>query len=139
MNEIHWLPAPEAHDYPAAQDYLELLMPPEGARRLVAALRAAPIQVKKAKDLLRASDVELLPFDNPHVASDLRKIGKGTPLSPLLLVRGQLNGSAPLEVVDGYHRLCAAYRTDENSEVPCKIADVGQAFDWRRSVELKAQ
>ena len=45
---------------------------------IVAALKKAPIVHKKAKDLLRASSLALLPADNPHVSADLKKIKKGT-------------------------------------------------------------
>jgi hypothetical protein len=46
----------------------------------------------------------------------------GKQLSPVLLVRGTL-GAYPLVIADGYHRVCAAYHTDENAEVPCKLVD----------------
>jgi gluconate kinase len=49
----------------------------------------------RAKDLLRASGLPVLDPDNVHVAKDLAKVKKGTPLSPVLLVRGELpRGSA---------------------------------------------
>ena len=53
-------------------------------QRIVAALKKAPIVYKKAKDLLRASRLALLPTDNAHVAADLKKIKKGKQLSPIL-------------------------------------------------------
>jgi hypothetical protein len=27
-------------------------------------------------------------------------------------------------VADGYHRICASYYLDENTDIPCKIADL---------------
>ena len=54
----------------------------------MAALKLAPSVRHQAKDLLRASGLALLPVDNVHVASDLAKIKRGEPLSPVLLVRG---------------------------------------------------
>lgn len=47
--------------------------------------------LQKAKDILRAARLPLLPADNPHVA-------------------------------DGHHRVCASFHTDENTEIPCRLA-----------------
>src|SRR5258705_356887 len=67
-NHEHWLHEPEEHDYPAAADYLTLNLDPGVAETVVAALEKAPLVHRKAKDLLRASGLALLPPDNPHVA-----------------------------------------------------------------------
>ncbi len=48
---------------------------------------------------------------------DLAKVYAGQPLSPILLLRGSDRG--PLVVADGYHRVCASYWTDENTDIPC--------------------
>ena len=96
----HWKPEPDEHDYPAAASYLSLLLPAPAVDALVAELRAAPIGHWKAKDLLRASGLALLPMDNPHVSSDLRKVKEGEKLSPVLLVRGSIERSASLQVAD---------------------------------------
>ncbi|MBJ8339182.1 hypothetical protein JGU71_09810 [Antrihabitans sp. YC3-6] len=117
-----WKDAPDEHDYPAAADYLALLADPASVQRLTDELRAAPIVHKKAKDILRAAGLTLLPRDNPHVAADLDKIDNGKSLSPILLVRGDLVSGAPLQIADGYHRVCASYHTDENTDIPAKIA-----------------
>ena len=119
----HWKNEPEQHDYPAAADYLELLLPPSHVQRLVAALDRAETVHKKAKDLNRASGLPILPPDNPHVAEDLKKVRKGEKLSPVLLVRGALLQGIPLTVADGYHRICASYNLDENADIPCRIVD----------------
>src|SRR6266851_9187190 len=84
----HWKEAPDQHDYPAAEDYLSLLTTPADAKKLARRLRASPIVHRKAKDLLRASGLPVLPPDNFHVAKDLKKITEGALLSPVLLVRG---------------------------------------------------
>jgi len=83
---VRWLAGPEDHDYPAAASYLSLLASPAGVDALVAALKAAKLVRFKAKDILRAAGLALLPVDNAHVASDLKKIkmGKGSP--PILFV-----------------------------------------------------
>ena len=111
----HWKDEPEDHDYPAATDYLTLIMGQAQADKLVASLRDAPLVRRKAKDLLRASDLPHLPMDNPHVAADLRKVRKGRSLSPVLLVRGRAAQGAPLIVADGYHRLCASYHLSDDA------------------------
>jgi hypothetical protein len=63
----------------------------------------------------------LLPTDNPHVRSDLDKIKKGKRLSPILVVRGELTRGVVMQIADGYHRVCASYHTDENTDIPVKI------------------
>jgi hypothetical protein len=122
MPTVKWRDKPEDHDFPAAADYLALLADPQTVGALTEELRAGAIVHKKAKDILRAARLRLLPVDNPHVASDLSKIKKGQPLSPILLVRGDLQTGVPLQIADGYHRVCASYHTDENTDIPTIIA-----------------
>jgi hypothetical protein len=121
--KLTWKDAPDAHDYPAAADYLSLLMPQKEADQLVRRLRGLPLMRRKAKDLLRASALPILPPDNIHVAKDLAKVKKGGLLSPVLMVRGRLDADLPLTVADGYHRICASYHIDENADIPCRIVD----------------
>jgi hypothetical protein len=118
-----WGDEPDAHDYPAAASFLSLICDPSEVRRLVTALKAAPIVHFKAKDLLRASTLALLPSDNFHVAIDLTKIARGQRLSPVLLMRGDFRRGVPLTVADGYHRICASYHVDENADIPCHLVD----------------
>jgi hypothetical protein len=120
----HWKAEPDEHDYPAAQAYLSLLLQPDSAAEVVSRLRSAPLQHFKAKDLIRASRLDLLPESNEHVAADLRKVKPGRQLSPVLLVRGRLAHDMPLTVADGYHRICASYWLDENADIPCKLVDL---------------
>lgn len=126
MGAVLWSAEPDEHDYPAAADYLALLTTSQQVSELVAAFKTAPLVHKKAKDLLRASRLALLPTDNPHVRADLEKIKKGKSLSPVLVVRGDLNSGVPLQIADGYHRVCASYHTDENTDIPVKIVPPGQ-------------
>jgi hypothetical protein len=121
MANVKWLEKPEAHDFPAAADYLDLLAESPTVKKLTKRLKAGTVVHKKAKDLLRAAQLSLLPADNPHVASDLAKIGKGEPLSPILVVRGDFAAGVPLQIADGYHRVCASYHTDENTDIPVII------------------
>jgi hypothetical protein len=119
-----WKDKPEDHDYSAASDYLSLLLSASTVEELVGDLRGAPLLYRKAKDLLRASALPLLPADDAEVAKDLRKVRQGDKLSPVLLVRGGLGERLPLTVADGYHRICASYHIDENADIPCRIADL---------------
>jgi len=119
---VLWGTEPDEHDYPAAADYLALLAKPGQVNEIVATLKKAPIVYKKAKDLLRASRLALLPTDNAHVVTDLAKIKKGKQLSPILVVRGDLATDVALQIADGYHRVCASYHTDENTDIPVIIA-----------------
>jgi hypothetical protein len=121
MASVKWLEKPEAHDFPAAADYLALLAEPGTANQLAEKLKAGIVSHKKAKDILRAAQLRLLPDDNPHVAADLSKIKKGQALSPILLVRGDFTTGVPLQIADGYHRVCASYHTDENTDIPVVI------------------
>ncbi|HLZ10250.1 MAG TPA: hypothetical protein VKT80_16795 [Chloroflexota bacterium] len=119
----HWKANPEEHDFLAAADYLELLLPGEDVSRVVAALKKAETVQKKAKDLSRACRLPLLPADNSHVAQDLNKVKKGARLSPVLLVRGQLGSNVALTIADGYHRICASYLINEDADIPCRLID----------------
>ena len=121
MAGVKWLEKPEAHDFPAAADYLAMLANAKSVARLTKKLKVGAIKYKKAKDILRAAQLSLLPVDNPHVATDLSKIEKGQPLSPILLVRGDFTTGVPLQIADGYHRVCASYHTDENTDIPVVI------------------
>jgi hypothetical protein len=116
-----WMDKPEAHDYQAARDYLSLLLDAKKAAALAARLRRAPLVRHKAKDILRASGLPVLPKDNLFVARNLKKIRRKTPLSPVLLVRGDLRRGIPLVIADGYHRVCASWYVDENALIPCRM------------------
>ncbi len=116
---VRWFDEPEKHNYPAAQSYLRLIYADQEADRLVDQLRAANMVSFKAKDIFRASGLSLLGVSNSHVSKNDDKIQNGVSLSPLLLVRSRIRDS--VIVADGYHRLCAVYRHDEDAWIPCKI------------------
>lgn len=120
----YWLEDPEDHDYPAAADYLSLLFSKEDVDDIVGRLQKAKTTHYKAKDILRSSDLDLLDSKNAHVLKDLYKIATGKKLSPILLVRGDAKHCIPVTVADGYHRVCASYWTDENTDIPCRIVDL---------------
>ena len=121
---VKWAPAPAEHDYPAAASYLGLLAAPGLVDALTKLLAEAPTVQQRAKDILRASRLQLLPADDPEVAKDMKKITQGTGLSPILLVRGDLGDGRALQIADGYHRVCASYHVSENTEIPCRLVDV---------------
>ena len=121
MSRVLWKNRPDAHDYPAAASYLSLVVDPDTVELIVDRLKAGPIAHYIAKDILRASGLEDLPADNVHVAKDIAKVKSGKALSPVLLVRGDMLHGVPLQVADGYHRVCASYRLDEDTDIPCRI------------------
>ncbi len=124
MHSVVWKEEPDEHDYPAAGSYLSLVATPDLVKATVSALQAAQLEHFKAKDILRASSLELLPADNQHVAKDLGTVKAGHHLSPVLLVRGALSRGFPLQIADGYHRVCASYHLGENNDIPCRIAEL---------------
>lgn len=104
MKDRIWLEEPRKGNYAAALDYLDLHFEEGACRKIVSRLRKEEVVVKKAKDILRASRLHLLPENNVHVQENIRRVKKHERLSPILLVRG-----IPLLIADGYHRLCSVY------------------------------
>jgi hypothetical protein len=83
----------------------------------VAKARRAPRTEHVAKDILRACNLPLLPTDERHVADNLKKIRKGKPMAPVILIQGDLMSGRSLVIGDGYHRICAACHADEDAPV----------------------
>jgi hypothetical protein len=121
-----WKQEPDEHDYPAARDYLSLLLADSAAEHAVQVIQRSSIVVRKAKDLLRASRLPLLSADNPAVSQDLSKVAAGERLSPVLALRGRLGTNVPLTIADGYHRICASYHLDEDADIPCRLGDIAR-------------
>ena len=68
--------------------------------------RARRTRSWKAKDILRAAQLEPLPADNEGVAAKLAKLREGKPLSPVLLVQREdgplpAGEAGPLEPTSG--------------------------------------
>jgi hypothetical protein len=118
-----WKKKPEDADFEGALRFLSLVLPAVKAEKLVLSMRKTKTIELAAKDLLRASSLPLLPPDEPHVDDDLKKIRKGKPLAPVLLVRGDISRGIPLIAADGYHRICAIYYYDDGVPIHCRIAD----------------
>jgi hypothetical protein len=114
-----WLTAPVEEDYRAAHLYLSLLFPDREAEALVRKLRKAPTVRRQAKDVLRASQTQLLDKDSPDVCRQLKKIRKGKKMSPVLLVKGDGRNGITLTIADGHHRICASWYCDEKAPIAC--------------------
>ena len=123
-SKLKWSEKEEGEDFEAAFKYLSLLCSDRKANALVKSLRGSKVLEHAAKDMLRAAELPLLPSDESHVSEDLKRIQKGKPLAPVLLVRGDLANGLPLVVADGYHRICAVVYFDESAPVRCRVADI---------------
>jgi hypothetical protein len=116
--KIKWHKQPQKHDYPAARAYLNLILQPRNAKKIVEKLKRAQVQEFAAKDVLRAANVPLLTASDGDVKKERSLIRHKKALSPLLLYRDPLS---KLIIADGYHRLCAVYSLDEQAMIPCQI------------------
>lgn len=117
--KITWLDKPQKHDYRAAASYLCLTMDNSAAKTAAEKMKKAEMTEFAAKDIFRASGLSLLGISNSHVEKDVARIARKEKLSPLLLYSDKTNGK--LIIADGYHRLCAVYKFDEDAMIPCKI------------------
>ena len=88
--KIGWKKVPEVEDYNSALTFLSLILPAARCEELLQGLRAESNVDRAAKDLLRASNLPLLPRDDPHLEGDLKTIHKGKSLAPVLRVRGDV-------------------------------------------------
>lgn len=121
QQDLNWRRRPVAADFAAAARFLALVNAPSQTKDLIGALRRSDAVQHAAKDLLRASRLPLLAKDEPQVAADLKKIRKGKPLSPVLLIAGDMTAGIPLTVADGYHRICAVCYFQEDAPVSCRL------------------
>lgn len=131
VTAVTWAEAPAEHDYPSAEAFLRLIAEPAQVQACLIRLAEAPTIHQAAKDILRASRLPLLPATDPEVAKDLRKVSLETPLSPILLVRGDIAEGRPLQIADGYHRVCASYQLGENTAIPCRLITLPEAAPAR--------
>ena len=120
--KIKWKNEPETEDYEGGKNFLTLICSAAEAMQLIEHLQKNDTIERASKDLLRAADLPLLDQSDPHVREDLKRIHKGTPLPPVLLVCGEMKKGNPLIIVDGYHRICAVYSCDESASIPCRMA-----------------
>jgi hypothetical protein len=117
-----WADKPGKDNARDAASYLGMFKKQKNAQRIIDELLQKPIVYFKAKDILRASRLPPLPPDDPHVAAALQLINAGQTLDPVYLLRGKLKGDVQVTVLDGYHRISAAYNIDQSTDVACQIA-----------------
>jgi hypothetical protein len=119
LKSIEWLDSPEQKDYLAARSFLSMVVVPEELDEVIGALHNAPEGQWAAEDLLRAAGLPpLRAKDSAEVAEKLGKIKDGVAISPVLLVGGIREF---LVIADGYHRVSAAHRVDEDALVPGRL------------------
>ena len=102
--------SPMAADYSLTRNYIEWLAVLPWAKS-----SGEEVDIIKAKGIL----------DEDHY--DLKKVKDGAKLSPVLLIRGNMSTSTPLQIVDGYHRVCASYYIDEDADIPSRMVDAPKA------------
>ena len=119
---MRWLETPSEHDFPSAGSFLKLVTGDAEIDVITALLSQAPTVHHPAKDILRAARLPLLPIHDPEVRKDLGRVRDGVALSPILLVRGDIDSGRALVIADGYHRACTSYHLSEDIEIPCRIA-----------------
>ena len=117
MHEIKWEKSLNKEHVKASSDFLTLLFEKKEVERMAQKLEKhkKDLQKFKAKDILRASNTQLLPETNEDVRNEFRKIVRGEKLFPVALVRC----AGRLLIADGYHRTCAAYYLNKDMEVHC--------------------
>ena len=116
---VRWLDDPEEKDSLAAHSYLSMVVSPGRLEGIIERLRKAPEGHWAAKDILRAAALApVKPKESAEVAEKLAKVRAGKPISPVLLIAGLRE---TLTIADGYHRVSAAYRLDEDTMVPARL------------------
>lgn len=118
---MKWKSKPAQHDFAAARSYLTLNFTPVEVKKLVKALVRGETTHFKAKDLLRATRLPLLPQSNPDVKKELDRIASGEPLSPCLIIRGKFAQGQTADIADGYHRICASNYVNEDADIPVRL------------------
>lgn len=114
---MRWLKNVEEHDYTGALSYLTLEFNASLAEELVKMFREARVVSFRANDILRAARLQPASRKDPGVIKNARKIARGKPLSPVLLV----NYDQGADIADGYHRVSAVYYEDPYAPVHAKL------------------
>jgi hypothetical protein len=117
---ITWQDDAPPSDYEAAGHYLSLVDVQKNIDKALADLKAGAIVEYKATDLLRAAQLAVPKSDDRPTREQIKKIKRGEPVSPVLLVRAP--ALKKVIVADGFHRICAAYRIDPDVVLHCKLA-----------------
>lgn len=126
---IKWRKRAAIANINAAGEYLTLIL--SKSEVAIAMIRMKKnrerIEQFKAKDILRASNTQLLPETNEDVDAEFRKIQKRELMHPLLLVRKV----DKLYIADGFHRLCAAYYLNKNQEIHALLVSLPETLKKR--------
>jgi len=117
---ITWQDDAPPSDYEAAGHYLSLVDVQKNIDKALADLKAGAIVEYKATDLLRAAQLAVPKADDRPTREQIKKIKRGEPVSPVLLVR--VPALKKVIIADGFHRICAAYRIDPDVVLHCKLA-----------------
>jgi hypothetical protein len=114
---IKWAAEVAEHDYAAAHAYLSLKFKDDAVAKAVKQLREGELTTRRANDILRAASLTPAELADPGVIKDLIKVIEGTPLSPILVLRGKRGA----EIADGFHRVSLVYQLDPHADVPLKL------------------
>jgi|ERR1700743_2025081 len=118
---LKWKTEVDEHDYDAAFSYLTVLLDKKRAKVIVAQLREAKIEYRRANDILRGCSRIPLGLEDTGVRKNFDKTLAGEEISPVLLVSFKYGA----DIADGYHRVSWAYQVSPYLAVPLKIAYVG--------------
>lgn len=118
--KINWRLEPKRKSFKEAREYLDIFGLGDDVRRFGGAKPKAMM----AKDILRVTGQTPAKPNDPHVKKKLRKMRKGKPISPVLLiwVEHALGPKPQLLIADGFHRVSAAFHLDEDTQVHTLLA-----------------
>jgi hypothetical protein len=122
---LKWKAEVDEHDYDAAFSYLTVLLDKKRAKIIVAKLREAKIEYRRANDILRGCNRPALGLEDSGVRKNFDKTLAGEETSPVLLVSFRVGA----DIADGYHRVSWAYQVSPYLAVPLKIAYVDKALE----------
>lgn len=113
-----WRGEPSKDATLAARKFLALLLDDDVAALVLDHFQeTTATRTWKTVDLLRAANLPILKREDPHVTGELSRIANGVKLSPVLVLRGR-----PPTIVEGYHRICAAYHCDPDADIHVRLA-----------------
>ena len=119
-------PKPTAKDFPAAENYLNLIFPADVVAALLAKLKTTKVTQVRANDILRAAKVPPITDKDPGVQKAIDNIKDEAVLAPVLLIQGDLFRGIHLIIADGMHRTSAAFLRNPDAMVSAVVAVV----DW---------
>ena len=113
--KLEWEKQLKKKDLDPIEQYLRLIFEPKDVRSAISEFEKKRTTIEKfmARDIFRASQNELLPESDENVRQQLAKMFEGESLVPIALVRK----NQKLFIADGFHRMCAAYYLDKESEI----------------------